>query len=411
MQAGLEIQCPACGRLNDVPRFSDMGTLDDDGTFKLGGETPEVERERLTKLRRVYSPTRVDDQGIEIDLRNRPEELEIALADDLPAEHNDRGDVNRPRYDPETGELLRAHDISRTDDAPTLQAALPVMAYASGETSRKFAGHIWLRLFQPPNMIVMIMVLLMYIASAIWQFLFTPVAWLLNFPPYFINLLLPFIAAHYVCVVNEVAVADADELPRPLRNVSFTEDILNPFINFLFATLICYTPTFLVHLASASGKEWLPTVATFMLGSFFFPGVLMTLATTGGFENLRPDRLLRVIRLTILPYLFVVALWIVVAGITLWGLAGARAIPIPAVQHMLYSRKVMSFSVGPLMLTHIYIAHLAAWTLGLLYRRHHAVFGWAYQQHTRRELGAAAKRRGEAIQKAAARKRATRGAA
>jgi len=391
-QAGLAIQCPDCGRLNDVPNFSDLAALDQDGTFRLGDDPEIVDRDRLQKLRRVYSPTRIDHQGNEIDLRNTAEELEIALAGDLPRELGDRGDAARPKYDPETGELVRAIGI-RQDEQVEIPTALPVMAYASLQTAGGRVTRPWLRLFEPTNAFVMLMVLLAYIGATIWQILFLPVAYLLTIPPYCINLFLPLICAHYVCVVNEIAIADADELPRPLRNASFTEDIFNPFLNFMVALILCYAPVLAIVHLNPPADDPFPYAAAFVLASSIFPAVLLTLATTGGFENLRPDRLLRVIRLGGVSYWLIVVGWMIVAVITLWYLIGASAVPVPAVRKLLLNKTVMGFAIGPMILIHIYLTHLCAWGLGLIYRRQHVNFGWAYQQHDRSALKDAAARR------------------
>ena len=48
---------------------------------------------------------------------------------------------------------------------------------------------------------------------------------------------------------EEIATTEADELPRPLRNAAFGEDIWNPFIRFNFAILVCFWPEiFLLRL-------------------------------------------------------------------------------------------------------------------------------------------------------------------
>src|ERR1041385_9242088 len=69
--AGTSLQCPKCKRLVDVPTLSDLQSLDADGTFKMDREPVHDEPNRLADLKRAFAPTRVDEQGNEIDLRER----------------------------------------------------------------------------------------------------------------------------------------------------------------------------------------------------------------------------------------------------------------------------------------------------------------------------------------------------
>src|SRR5262245_41380111 len=69
-QAGGYIQCPKCGRLNDVPLLNDLPNLATDGTFKLEEPVPE-DADRLNDAVRVYTHSKLDEFGNEIDLRGK----------------------------------------------------------------------------------------------------------------------------------------------------------------------------------------------------------------------------------------------------------------------------------------------------------------------------------------------------
>ena len=115
--AGGMIQCPACGRLNDVPTLSDLPHLAEDGTYNVDVELPKDNPFRLAELAIVYSKGTSDAEGDEIDLRNAPEDFRTVGGDqddDGYALKDDEGLSARlaaPRYDPETGELIRPIDL------------------------------------------------------------------------------------------------------------------------------------------------------------------------------------------------------------------------------------------------------------------------------------------------------------
>jgi len=99
-QAALAVQCPKCGLLVDVPQLSDMDQIETDGTYRLGERSVPGKCMDLHKLAHIYYPGRVLSDGTEIDLRGPvdPEDAPPPTDEDVPRE--------RPRYDPETGELV-----------------------------------------------------------------------------------------------------------------------------------------------------------------------------------------------------------------------------------------------------------------------------------------------------------------
>ena len=126
--AGAMIQCPACGRLNDVPTLSDLPHLSEDGTYNVEVERPRDNPYRLAELSLIYSKGTVDAEGDEIDLRNQPDDFQTVGADpdDQGIPLKDDVDVAgrrvAPKYDPETGELIRPIDLKPD---PTLEPVEP----------------------------------------------------------------------------------------------------------------------------------------------------------------------------------------------------------------------------------------------------------------------------------------------
>src|SRR5204863_835775 len=107
---------------------------------------------------------------------------------------------------------------------------------------------------------------------------------------------------------------------RPLRNVSWTDDLWGPFVRWSIATLMCFAPVFFLPRFRFSGGG-LVTAALFisatLFGIFFFPAVLLTTTTSGSYENLRPDRLTGVIKALGASYWLNVLSFIIAAGIYL----------------------------------------------------------------------------------------------
>ena len=69
--AGRQVQCPACGRLVDIPSTDELSHLSDDGTFLIG-EPVQADPHVFDELRRVYAKRKVDENGQDVDLRQTP---------------------------------------------------------------------------------------------------------------------------------------------------------------------------------------------------------------------------------------------------------------------------------------------------------------------------------------------------
>jgi hypothetical protein len=387
-EAGGLVQCPRCGLLRDIPNASDLKGLDDEGLYKLDDNEPRAEPGRLAELGHVFQPGRVDEQGEEIDLRQTIDDLMEAGTEEVPLELKEELRPAAPKYDPETGELIRPlplkGDEQRKPQKPKIPIAKPALNYATtalpGPPPEVSVGLALAHLFMPANLIVIFFILLAHLFTQIVMiptmaglFLMVPITFMLNM----------LIVSHYACVIDETGPEARDELPRPLRHLGWHEDLWGPFVNFAAAMLFSYAPMGLALFANFPGEFKLPIVATMLgLGCIIFPAALLTSATSGTFNNLRPDRVIGTMRLCGWKYPLAVALWVAVIGLYGYGNLSAllRAVSLfsrmgadPARQWML--------AYG-LLTAGIFLMHYFCWLLGLLYREHHAQFPWVLQRHS-----------------------------
>ena len=401
--AGGLLQCPRCGRLNDVPTLSDLPHLSDDGTYNVEVARPKDDPLRLAELSIVYSKGVRDQDGDEIDLRMTSAELAEPGAASL--EDGVDGDIiplkgeasprrvprPAPRYDPETGELIRPVELKPDPDKPPLNpTAIPMakaaVGYASGDTvGRHRTGRILVDLLMPVNVTVMSFI---FIAHVLLQFTGTVTVsglWMVVFLPL---MLAAIIVSHYGNVVDDTGPEERDEVPRPLRGCALMDDIWYPFVNVFLTLSLCFLPAafFFVRLGAALPPplRWTITLAIFLLGVVFLPAVFVTTVAGGTFVNLRPDRLLGVMRacgakygLAVLGALVATSTYgfgIVAADLAfIRALTGARS-PLPVWVHL------MGY---PMLALGIYCAHAFCWQLGLLYREFHSEFPWAYMRHVK----------------------------
>jgi hypothetical protein len=385
-QAGTQVQCPACGRLNDVPSLNDLAAISEDGTYKI--ETPQErqERDRLAKLQRSFSRSRTDDAGREIDLRLTEEDLENVGADQVPLELKDAVRPGAPKYDPVTGELVRPMDLKDDGRVPIDPESVPlakaVITYASGETGRVFnAWRIFPELFNFANSTV---VLSVFLAHVVLQLMMFGVAILYLLIAPFALALMCLLMAHYAIVVNDIGYGAMDELPRPLRDLDFRDDLWHPLLQFVTAVVLSYGWIgFAVRFPPALAIAF--AAGVLVIGTILFPALLLTLTTSGSVLNLRPDRVLSVMARCGGGYVMAVMVWAWAGTIYLAGFIGTL---LPYVK-LWYAGSLPSileppmYIVYPLLLTGVYAMHGFCWYLGLQYRHHHDRFPWVMQFHTR----------------------------
>ena len=54
-KAGDVVQCPKCGRLNDIPTLDDLPHLDADGVFDIYADRPTDDKGRIAQLGIIYA--------------------------------------------------------------------------------------------------------------------------------------------------------------------------------------------------------------------------------------------------------------------------------------------------------------------------------------------------------------------
>ncbi|MDB5321365.1 MAG: hypothetical protein JWN40_2996 [Phycisphaerales bacterium] len=398
-QAASSIQCPKCGRLNDVPSLSDLENISGDGTLLLKPSVPKPEPKRLAQVDRHFAPRRVDRKGNEIDLRNTHDDLADIGAppegDQIPLREQDARPA-KPKYDPITGELIRPLKIATPP--PPEQEKIPVaqraLTYASRDTAHVMnARRIFISLFMPANFVVMIFIFIFYFVfqmtvGLIGFYLFN----ILGLMPSLYNLPLAFLLmAHYANTVEDNGPESIDELPRPLRNLSFAQDIFGPFSNMFTALAYCFLPAAALFIALPPQIKAV-AVLPLALGLFFFPAALLTAITGTTVLNLRPDRLAGVIRISAGQYMVSFFVWLLALPLFAFSLFGVYLIPVQFREDHLwiyqFNRPALAF---PVLFLSIIVMHFATWHLGLIYRHHHDKFPWVLQKHysARREAEAA----------------------
>jgi len=396
--AGRQVQCPDCGRLNDIPTLDDLRNISEDGTYKLDSPPALQEPGRFEKLHHVYARQKTDALGEEIDLRVTAQEVAAAGAPEIPliAVGTAPPIPVAPRYDPETGELIRELAVLH-DHPPVNPADIPMaktaLHYATRDRAR--AVHFsqpLLELFMPVNLIVMLFVLIAQVIAGTIPLAVLFITLTMGVTAVLlVFLVLPLllvcgvgVVAHYANVIEEIGPDDRDELPRFLRNLSIREDIWRPLVNFMASCICCFWPVFVLwHFDPTSHWSGLIlTLALILAGSIFFPAVLLTATTSGSLLNLRPDRVLGTIRIIGWTYLILVATLLLAA---IFNAAGVLTTSFNGLAIIAQFHKRNWLTFGPLaytiLCTGIYLMHYFCWQLGLVYRRDHHRFPWVLQQH------------------------------
>jgi hypothetical protein len=389
--AGSLIQCPTCRRLVDVPTVDELAHIDDDGGYKFEGASEPKKLD--TKLAtRAFSAQHIDEFGEEIDLRNSFEEIQRVGIPHAPGTLDGVKPIP-PKYDPITGELIRPLPIK--NDTP--QRVLPVepeneepldavpipppkLSYSVIPPANMPMGSTFIALLQPVNLIVMGFILLLHVLAQV-----TTVIVLTGFIFVFIVPLLLAMAltGHYGNVIEEIGPGGRDELPTPLRNASFGEDIWLPFVRIDIALFLACLPAWIsLDVPMPPGARSTVTVICLAFGAIIAPAMILTAVTSGTYQNLRPDRIASVISICgaryILPCLtFAAAMVLYLFGIQTLGLGSNSLL------------HLKGFSVGftelgtgyAVLAAAIYLMHSLCWQLGLIYRTYHDRFPWTMQRH------------------------------
>jgi hypothetical protein len=390
--AGQQVQCPNCMLLVDVPTHDELMELSEDGTFRL--ERPVAEDpQRLAELKRAFSRKRVDDQGVDIDLRLTPRQIAAAGTDD--AVEFAAAPI-APKYDPETGELVRPLEIREEGNVGPHPSEIPfaksALNYATPELNPDLSLSAPLfRLLMPLNLAAMFFILVAHV--------FLIMAMFSMFLAIFAILIVGVgLIAHYANVIEEVAIEERDELPRFLRHFNIADDVWLPFVNVGLAWVICFGPGLVVELAGLV-KSW-PPIRLFVIklvfdigGLIFFPSVVLTTTTSGTMSNLRPDRVLGTIARIGARYVLLVIIYAV--AITLYYFGMKTTVDNFGTLFFYGPSKAWFFDglmAYGILVTAIFLMHYFAWILGLCYRAKHYEFPWVFQHHVRTIPGVTAPR-------------------
>lgn len=340
--AGEDVQCPVCGLLQSVPELRDLQKITEDGLFRFSDENPQAAPRWLPHTpppRPIDIPSVLDPRGIDRHA-TLDEIMRIGAPRDEPLK------PRPPRYDPETGELIREFEFADDADwqsrravtpavAPPTQAQSseqpiapsaapavpsvpqppPTLAYAAGKAdyARLVAGEapiplnvrpvFWHNipfemLLQPANILVLAFVFGLHLVGQFFSILtlFGGIPLILIAGWIWLILL-----AHYVTVIDETGPERRDELPSVLRNISPADDFLAPLRWFVIAFVICLGPAVVVchqqmawvlgslfygfpggGLASMPRTPTLPLGIALAVAGFLFFPATLLTAATGG---------------------------------------------------------------------------------------------------------------------------------
>lgn len=372
--AGGGVQCPKCRRLNDVPELEELPNLDADGAIKLRPAEEPKRTSVFAEQIRLFDPNRRSADGEEYDLRPTLDDVARAGVEEIPLELKDEARPGPPKYDPETGELIRPLGVAPPPPAPP--AVIPAPPRVEEPPLDNRFAPVVLRILRGPNLVVLLVVYAIHVVclamlgiSASGLFLGGLIA----------IVLLLLLLAHYGNVVDEIAVEERDELPAPLRQIGWAEDIRHPIASLMGAALLCYGPAVLARTIPPAA------VALAVLGTAFFPAVFLTLSTGSSVLNLRPDRVLAVMRRCGAAYVVSIIMWCAAAAAYYAAWLGTSHLAVflsAGTQHGAGRHSDLSSWAGFAMLfVAICLMHLFCWHLGLLYRRHHESFPWVLQRH------------------------------
>ena len=378
--AGGTIQCPECGLLADIPTLGDLPSILPDGTYQLD-EPDSVPVYHFAQAMHAFNRNTLDALGNEKDLRPTMDDFQRAgVNEPVPTGHP----LNvAPKYDPETGELIRPLVIvPREEDAADIPIAKAAINYAlPGLAPRISPAKVYLELLTPTNTFVMAIILVFHIMLQVCILTLS-----ILFPVVGLFFMAIVIIAHYGCVIEDIGREEIDELPRPLRNLSLADDLWMPFYNVVAAFLLCYTPAIIANLRleQETRGAFFVLGSLLMLGTILMPAVLLTMLTSGSVLNLRPDRVLGVIRNSGWNYVLIAFQWALAIGIYVTGVYGCNysatmMLPIGGAH---VSRRVWMGSIL-LLLLGIYLMHAFCWQIGLLYRAKNLSFPWVLQRHMR----------------------------
>ena len=394
--AGTEFQCPHCKLLSDIPTLHELKQLKEDGTYVLDDAKREEDPYRLAEMIHVWGKDKTDETGEDIDLRGPTAEEEklYHVADEPHVKPP-------PKYDPETGELIKPLDVKPDPgrepiDPRTIPMAQPALGYADQTTTQAISTRsAFMGLGRPINIVVICVVFLFHLSVALVLIACAWLGYFIGIPFMFIVLLM--LIAHWGNVVDDIGRQEKDEIPRPFRDMQWYEDLCQPLVAMALSMFICYGPELILRHYLHTPRMQLLLVPLWLAQSFFFPAIFLITTTSGSIEHLRPDRIWGTISRSRGAYAMSVALW-TIAGlgytaclVMMFFLMEWAAFKFPPLKSP-WKYIIRWEYLLPMLMVTVYLMHLFCWQLGLIYREHHAMFPWAYQYHKRKysdSIGAA----------------------
>jgi hypothetical protein len=392
--AGKQVQCPNCQLLVDVPTLDELSQLSEDGTFRVAAPPPGRSPEQIHDMLRTYSRRKVDENGVDLDLRQTSDEIAAAGTNE-PIDDFENFPT-APKYDPETGELLRPLQIRPDDSIAPHPSQIPLaqttLNYAPPDpNANPSVFRPLLQLLTPINLAAMFFVLLAH--------LFVILAAVIPYLVVFATLGCGAgLIAHYANVIEDVGLEERNELPRFLRQFDIIDDLWLPFCRVFLAWMVCFGPGRVVWTIWAIENWPVRTLypisfALDAIGLVFFPVVVLTTVTSGSVLNLRPDRLLGTIaqigpRYAYMVLLYAVAITVYFFGIfnSLWHVLSVYAFMVSRTAIHATPPKSWFDTLGAayeMLIVGIFLMHYFAWLLGLAYRAGHDKFPWVYHERQR----------------------------
>src|SRR6185437_7306886 len=178
-------------------------------TYMLDAPTP-APPEHFAKVMHAFNRNTLDTQGNEKDLRvSMDDVLRAGVHEPAPTGHPLKA---APRYDPETGELIRPLSVApRETEAVVIPVAKAAIGYAMpGLAPRVSPGKVFLELLAPTNTFVMSFILLFHLMIQL-----TILTLSILFPVVGLIFLAMLIVAHYGCVIEDIAVRKSTNCRAP----------------------------------------------------------------------------------------------------------------------------------------------------------------------------------------------------
>jgi hypothetical protein len=382
--AGGMLQCPTCGILVDVPTLDELKNLDPDGTYHMDEVVAKPAKLRTT-------PHYEDNEQID-----RRQTLEEFMEVDTVPPIDQAPKRLRPHYDPLTGELIRPVEV-KDEAGRALPTTVPVKTLGYARPALSAVPGWWRPLvdaWRPESLLVwgIVTVVLLVHLNLLAMNLVLGIVYFLSFG-LVVNVLL---VSHFGVVIDDTGPGDRDELPTPLRQMSFSEDIWRPFFQVVLSIGLAFAPAIVLRIAWSDAPSEVMT-ALCVLGYVLLPAYALTALTSGYVLNLTPWRIAGTIRRIGVAYpIIVVCMTVALEGLlrlsslympSLVGVSGLLPdVPIDSRIVELFERSALLLHAGLVvgLAMSMYLLHCACWMLGLCWRREHASFPWLMQQHMRR---------------------------